>query len=172
MVRKPFKPTRRAPSFKPRRRDIRRWLLLVPLLLAAGALLDPSLIPPAGPLAVPPERVSSSFTRCGPGSGPACVIDGDTFRLGERRIRITGIDAPELSSPQCAKEEALARRSADRLATLLGEGEFEMVAHRFHRQDRHGRSLMVIQRDGRSIGSQLIEEGLANRYIGSKRSWC
>lgn len=172
MVRKRFRPNRRPPSFKPQRRDIRRWLLLVPLLLIAGALLDPSLIPPVGPLAARPEQVAATFTACGPGRGAACVVDGDTFKLGDRKIRITGIDAPELAAPKCAAEAALAKRSAERLRALLNQGEFEMVAHRLQQQDRHGRDLMVIRRDGQSIGALLIDEGLAHRYIGSKTSWC
>lgn len=172
MTRKRFRPKRRPPSFKPQRRDVRRWLLLVPVLLIAGALLDPSLIGPVGPFAARPEQVATNFTACGPGRGPACVIDGDTFKLGERKIRITGIDAPELAAPKCAAERILAQRAADRLRVLLNQGEFEMVAHRLQQQDRHGRDLMVIRRDGRSIGAQLIDEGLAHRYIGSKRGWC
>src|SRR5688572_4089013 len=172
MAGKKFKPKRRPPSFKPKRADIRRALWLIPVLLIGGALLDPSLIPPVGPLAAAPERVSTGFTPCGPGRGSACVVDGDTFKLGDRRIRITGIDAPELLAPQCPGEEVLARRSADRLLDLLNQGEFEMIAHRLQREDRHGRDLMVIRRGGQSIGDTLIDEGLAPRYIGSKRSWC
>lgn len=172
MAQKRFKPNRRPPSFRPKRTDVRRALWFIPLLLLGGALLDPSLIAPIGPLAAPPERVSSSFTPCGPGRGSACVIDGDTFKLGDRKIRIIGIDAPELMAPQCSKEEALARKSANRLLELLNRGEFEMVAHRLQRRDRHGRDLMVIRRNGQSIGSALIDEGLAHRYIGSKTSWC
>ena len=172
MAQKRFKPKRRPPSFKPQRRDIRLWLLLVPLLLLGGALLDPSLIGPVGPLAAPPEQVATKFTACGPGRGSACVVDGDTFKLGDRKIRIIGIDAPELATPKCASEAALARRSADRLLQLLNQGPFEMIAHRLQQEDRHGRDLMVIRRGDSSIGKQMIDEGLAHRYIGSKRSWC
>ena len=172
MARTRFKPRRRPPSFKPKRTDIRRALWLIPILLLGGALLDPSLLAPIGPLAAPPQRVSTSFTSCGPGHGSACVIDGDTLKLGDRKIRIIGIDAPELMAPQCPAEEVLARKSADRLRELLNRGEFEMVAHRLQRRDRHGRDLMVIQRNGQSIGAILIDEGLADRYLGSKRSWC
>jgi len=146
-------------------------LWLVPVLLVVGALFDPSLIAPFGPLAAS-ERVTATFTPCGPGRGPACVVDGDTFKLGDRKIRITGIDAPELAEPRCPAEAALAQRAADRLLTLLNQGSFVMVAHRLQRRDRHGRDLMVVERNGVSIGGQLIDEGLAHRYIGSKRSWC
>jgi endonuclease YncB( thermonuclease family) len=172
MHRKRFRPTRRPPSFKPTRSGIRRAMWLVPLLLAAGALLDPSLIRPFGPLAAPPERVSTQFTLCRGGRSPACVVDGDSFRLGDRSIRITGIDAPEMGSPRCAEEAALARRSTERLLALLNQGSFDMIAHRLQRQDRHGRDLMILERNGQSIGDQMMSEGLAHRYIGSKRSWC
>lgn len=168
---KAFRPASRPPSFKPSRRGVRRGLVIVPLLVLAGALLDPALIAPFGPLAKR-EVVGATFTLCGPGRGVACVVDGDTFKLGERKIRITGIDAPELVEPRCPQEAALARRSADRLLALLNQGSFEMVAHRIHRRDRHGRDLMVLERNGSSIGGQLIDEGLAHRYVGSKRSWC
>jgi endonuclease YncB( thermonuclease family) len=171
MKRKSFRPAPRPLSFKPDRRGIRRALLLVPLLALVGALFDPSLIAPFGPLAAR-EQVTATFTRCGPGRGVACVIDGDTFKLGDRKIRITGIDAPELTEPRCPAEAALARRSADRLLVLLNQGPFDMVAHRLQREDRHGRDLMVLERNGTSVGGQLIDEGLAHRYIGSKRSWC
>jgi len=171
MAKKRFTPRGAVPSFKPQLRDIRQLLWLAPLLLLGGALLDPSLIQPIGPLAAT-ERVSATFTACGPGRGPACVIDGDTFKLGDRKIRITGIDAPELAAPRCPAEAALARRAADRLLMLLNQGPFDMVAHRLQREDRNGRDLMVIRRGGSSIGAQLIDEGLAHRYIGSKRSWC
>lgn len=150
---------------------MRRAFLLVPLLALVGALFDPSLIAPFGPLAAR-EQVTATFTPCGPGRGVACVIDGDTFKLGDRKIRIIGIDAPELTEPRCPEEAALARRSGDRLLALLNQGSFEMIAHRLQREDRHGRDLMVLERNGASIGSQLIDEGLAQSYFGAKRSWC
>src|SRR5512139_1920472 len=106
MATKRFKPTRRAPSFKPQRKDIRLWLWAVPILLLVGGLLDPKLIGPIGPLGAV-ERVSAKFDLCSPGASAACVIDGDTFRLGDRTIRITGIDAPEVSQPKCEIEAGL-----------------------------------------------------------------
>ncbi len=146
-------------------------LLAVPILLLAGGLLDPKLIGPIGPLAAT-EVVAAKFTACSGGTDPACVIDGDTFRLGDRTIRITGIDAPEIAKPLCPAEAEIGRRSAARLLTLLNQGPFDMVAHRLQREDRHGRTLMVLRRSGDSIGAQLVDEGLAHRYTGFKISWC
>ncbi len=157
---------------RPSRRRALRVLWLVPVLLIAGALLDPALIGPVFPFAAQPERVAARFTACGPGRGAACIIDGDTFKLGDRKIRITGIDAPELAGPACPTEAALARRAADRLLVLLNEGPFEMVAHRLQRTDKYGRELMVVRRASGSIGDRLIDEGLAYSYYGAKESWC
>jgi micrococcal nuclease len=100
------------------------------------------------------------------------VIEGDMVQLGDRTIRIVGIDAPELGQPRCPKEAALARRSADRLVVLLNQGPFDMVAHHLQRMDSRGRDWLVLERAGASIGGQLIEEGLAKRSFGVKRSWC
>ena len=49
-----------------------------------------------------PSQVTERFTRCGPGRGHACVIDGDTIKLGDRKIRIIGIDTPEVDA-QCPR---------------------------------------------------------------------
>ena len=166
----PFR--RNASPLRTTRKRAMRSLWIVPLLLVAGAVLNPAYIRPFGPFAAPPERITATFTECGRGRGPACVADGDTFRLGNRTIRITAIDAPELASPRCPAEAALARRSADRLRALLNEGPFEMGAHRLHRTDNYGRELMDVSRGGKSIGDRLIAEGLAHRYIVSKESWC
>ena len=171
MATKRFKPTRRTPSFKPKRKDIRLALLVVPTLILAGGLLDPKLIGPIGPLGAT-EVVTAKFTACSSGNAPACVVDGDTFRLGDRTIRVTGIDAPEIARPLCPAEAEIGRRSAARLLQLLNQGKFDMIAHRLQPQDRHGRALMVLRRNGDSIGRQMIDEGLAHRYTGFKMSWC
>ena len=146
--------------------------LLIALLALAGALLDPALIAPFGPTATRPERISATFTRCGQGRSMACVVDGDTFRLGQRRVRLIGIDAPELADAQCPAERALGERAANRLLALLNQGEFDLVGHRFHDRDRHGRDLRLARRGGESLGRRLVDEGLAQRYVGSKRRWC
>ena len=143
-----------------------RTLLLLGLLLALSWWLSR---PP--PPSVGPERVAEHFTRCGAGPAHSCVVDGDSFRLGSRRIRIRGIDAPEIEGA-CAAETELAARSADRLVELLGRGPFIMTATRGDERDRYGRELRTVTRDGRSIGDAMVEAGLAHDYRGSKTSWC
>lgn len=155
-----------------KRRRILKSAILILALALFGALLDPSLIAPFGPTAARPERISATFTRCGQGRSMACVVDGDTIRLGSRRVRLIGIDAPELRDAQCPAELALANRSADRLLALVNQGEFDLVGHRFRDRDGHGRDLRTAWRGDSSLGDVLIAEGLAKRYYGSKGGWC
>lgn len=147
-----------------------RMLLLLGLLLTLSWWLQR---PP--PPSVGPERVAERFTRCGSGSSPggnwACVVDGDSFRLGKRRIRIHGIDAPEREGA-CAAETMLAERSALRLMQLLNQGPFVMTAVGGDERDQYGRELRVLTRGGRSIGEEMVEAGLAHDYRGRKTSWC
>ena len=102
----------------------------------------------------------------------ACVVDGDTIRLGQRRVRLIGIDAPEIAGAQCPAERALGDRAANRLLALVNQGAFDLVGHRFRNRDGHGRDLRLSRRGDVSFGQQLIQEGLARRYFGSKGSWC
>ena len=170
------------PEPKRRRRSrllfaVRRFALAA-ILLAIWVGVDPSLLEPPSFLSAEPERVAHQFTRCGRGRGFACVVDGDTFRLGDRRARIIGIDAPETHDSNCAEEARLGEEASGKLQALLNQGAFEMVAPLYGRQDRYGRDLRVIRRnlpDGgtQSIAGEMRESGLAHRYMGGfKPGWC
>ena len=117
------------------------------------------------------QPASADFPLCGSGPRITCVVDGDTFWIDGVKVRIVDIDAPEVSEPQCAAEEALGRRATLRLQELLNEGPFEVrVSGRS--EDRYGRQLRVLMRNGRSIGDQLVSEGLARTWEGRRRPWC
>lgn len=98
------------------------------------------------------------------------VIDGDTFRFAGQTIRIADIDTPELRG-RCAYETDLAARATRRMAALLEQGPFEL--HAIERDtDRYGRKLRVVTRGGRSLGDQLVAEGLARTWSGRREPWC
>ena len=155
-----------------------RPFVLFAILCAIWVAMDPALVEPPEILAGEPERVSEKFSRCGIGRSHACVIDGDTFKLGDRKVRIIGIDAPETHPARCAEEARLGEEATAKLQELLNQGAFEMVAPIYRTQDRYGRDLRVIRRklpDGsvQSIASDMRESGLANRYLGGiKMGWC
>jgi micrococcal nuclease len=100
------------------------------------------------------------------------VIDGDTFDYGGTRVRIADIDTPELAG-RCAGEVALAARATARLRTLLAAGPFELHPSGDGRDaDIYGRKLRIVTRHGRSVGGQLVAEGLARSWTGRRQPWC
>ncbi len=116
------------------------------------------------------------------GSGPAAadtidggwrVVDGDTFDQGDVRIRIADIDTPEIFSPQCAAEEALGQRARVRLEALLAAGPYSLAPNPDSRdEDRYGRKLRIVTRDGNSLGQMLVAEGVGRRWTGRRLGWC
>lgn len=153
---------------RPPSRACRRSLALLLALLPAVAACD------AGPPAAKPGAgavAAGAFGYCPRGGADRCVVDGDTFRLDGARIRIADIDAPETHPPRCARERRLGDAATRRLQQLLGEGPFDLVAGR-RDTDRYGRKLRIVERDGRSIGAMLVDEGLARPWEGRRRPWC
>lgn len=111
------------------------------------------------------------FTICHTGGGTNCVVDGDTVWIDGVKIRVADIDAPETHPPRCASEADLGDRATRRLAALMSAGPFELRAVD-RDEDRYGRKLRVITRNGRSLGDQLVIEGLARTWEGRRRPWC
>lgn len=106
-----------------------------------------------------------------PGPLQACrAVDGDTIRCGEQRVRLAGLDAPELRG-RCEAERRLAVAATERLSGLLEEG----VRLHSSGQDRYGRRLAVVRDpQGEDVALVLIREGLARPYHGRgpREGWC
>ena len=100
------------------------------------------------------------------------IIDGDTFDYGSMRVRIADIDTPEVRG-RCAYETDLAGRATNRLRALLAGGDIALHAAPGGRdEDRYGRKLRIVTRDGRSVGDTLVAEGLARTWTGRREPWC
>jgi endonuclease YncB( thermonuclease family) len=112
------------------------------------------------------------YRKCGDRDRATCVVDGDTLWIDGTKIRVADIDAPEISEPRCASELALGTRATDRLIALINEGPFELHAWPGRDEDRYGRKLRVLIRDGRSLGDILVSEGLARTWSGRRQPWC
>jgi endonuclease YncB( thermonuclease family) len=117
------------------------------------------------------ERAQVRFQSCGE-VRVNCIVDGDTFWFEGQKIRIADIDTPEISQPQCQQEYDQGMVAKDRLTQLLNAGPFELRVPDGRSQDGYGRQLRLVVRGGKSIGNQLVEEGLAHRWIGHKQPWC
>jgi micrococcal nuclease len=127
-----------------------------------------------GPKILRPQRVGGSgdFQLCLGWRLENCVIDGDTIRFGGVKIRLADIDTPEVFSPKCGSEAALGQQATERLLELINAGPFELAPAGSRDEDRYGRKLRTIERNGRSLGDTLVAEGLACRWDGARRGWC
>lgn len=154
------------------------WLPILALALAlllgwsifsgqASRLLD-SLA--AGNATRASQTVSASFSLCRDRRG-TCVVDGDTLDIAGIRYRIADIDTPEVHSPACPAEKQLADRATLRLLELVNAGPFELLPVD-RDEDRYGRKLRILAREGRSLGDTLIAERLAHVWDGRKHPWC
>ena len=115
--------------------------------------------------------LAASFVLCAESPRTTCVVDGDTFWIGGEKVRIADINAPETHGSGCAAERALGDRAAQRLVVLLNAGPFTLATEG-RSVDRYGRALRVVRRGGRSLGGQLVSEGLAEPWRGRRSDWC
>jgi endonuclease YncB( thermonuclease family) len=153
---------------RPRRRKARA----APRLSLVGGLALVLAAAPAGPATEAlPGPISAHVL---------AVLDGDTFDARARiwlnqdirvRVRIIGIDAPELRAG-CPAEKALAEQARDLLEAKIGEGLVVM------RQIRHGKYAgrvlaRVSNAAGEDLAEALLAAGLARVYQGGARAtWC
>lgn len=125
-------------------------------------------------------RVEASFALCGAPRDPdeprahGCVIDGDTLALGsgstQRRIRLTGFDAPELDGP-CEAERELAEAARVRLHEWLARGEFEWNGAEDPPRDRYGRELRSARRSDLGGSREYLAETMIASGLAAPREW-
>ena len=108
------------------------------------------------------------------------VIDGDTIDvriqvwLGQTiqtRVRISGIDTPELRG-KCDAEKQLAEQARQEVVTLLKHKTVQLYNIKYGKFA--GRILAdAVTPAGQKIDVHLIDAGLARPYHGAKRqTWC
>lgn len=107
----------------------------------------------------------SANAMAAPVQGSARVIDGDTLQVGSERIRIEGIDAPELA--QVCQDDA-------RRTWACGEAAFRRLRNLVQgatviceatQRDDYGRLVATCQARGRDLGAALVSEGLAWAFV-------
>jgi len=138
-------------------RASRIWDLVVLAIIVVGAvLLNLGYLKDAAGLRTT-ERLS------------AMAIDGDTLRAGSTRIRLIGIDAPELSQT-CREENGriwlCGSEAHARLRSLVG---FGMVECQSSSTDRYGRPLAVCSTGSvPDIGEAMVRSGYAVSFMSPK----
>lgn len=115
---------------------------------------------------------SRKFGLCSGGVRKTCVVDGDTLWIDGVKIRVADIDTPEVGEPKCASEKALGDKTTRRFLQLVNSGPFELQSWEGRDEDKYGRKLRVLVRNGRSLGDILVAEGLARTWTGRREPWC
>lgn len=111
------------------------------------------------------------------------VMDGDTIdialhsddtgKIFKHRIRLFGIDTPEmhpsLSNPDRAKEIEASKQAKEALTQRLQENDNMVVAH-FHKFDKYGRLMATLHdKQGEDINKWMISSGHAQEYFGKTK---
>ena len=91
------------------------------------------------------------------------VVDGDTIKLGDIKIRFSGIDAPEIKQTCIASEGKVAcgKISKD---TLIAKVTNNKISCTDEGKDVYGRVLGECFVNGQSLSSYLVREGFAFAY--------
>jgi endonuclease YncB( thermonuclease family) len=125
------------------------------------ALFSPSL-----PSLAPPSLVATSAA-AGQIVGHAYVIDGDTIQVSGTRIRLQGMDAPEMSQ-QCRRGTgsvsvlySCGREAKAALERIIGGST---VACQPGGQERYGRTLATCVARGADVGREMVRQGWAVAY--------
>ncbi len=99
-------------------------------------------------------------------AGTAVVLDGDTIDLAGQRIRLQGIDAPELSQhcpfPKQKGSWAAGWQAKRHLVRLISD---KSVSCLIHGMDRYGRLIgNCHNHDGIHLNAAMVQSGMAWAY--------
>lgn len=95
--------------------------------------------------------------------GTARIGDGDSLTIGDERIRLVGIDAPELRQ-SCVEEGAdyaCGQRAREALVDLVAGRQIVCEARE---RDRYGRLLAICRAGETELNRAMVEAGWAVAY--------
>lgn len=95
-----------------------------------------------------------------PLTGAVRVVDGDSLEIGGERVRLGGIDAPELhqSCGAAGRDWPCGAKAKAALAALVEGADLRC---RPVDEDRYARAISICAADGRDIAARLVEQGWA-----------
>lgn len=145
--------SRSRPAFRRARRARGRFIPRVLDVMLAAALLAAVALVAARASLSPAERLF----------GNAAVSDGDSLRLAGNRVRLEGIDAPELGQSCAGPDGAYpcGRQARDVLVRLIGNGP---VTCESRRRDRYERLLARCVAGEQDLNRSMVELGWALAY--------
>ena len=103
-------------------------------------------------------------------SGKARVTDGDTIRFGETRVRLFGIDAPEIKQTCDFEDKTWNCGIEARIALVKMIAEQEVSCEKKDK-DRYGRIIAVCMAGGVNLNALMVREGWALAYRKYSRDY-
>lgn len=106
-----------------------------------------------------------------PISGRAVAVDGDTLEFDGKRVRLEGIDAPEIGQT-CGRRlfgTWSCGRAAQRALDDLVHGR--RIECESKGLDKYGRDLGICFVDGRDINAELVRQGMAWAFVQYSQSY-
>ena len=101
--------------------------------------------------------------------GDTCYI---TYKGKNDKVRLLGLDTPEISNPKCEQEYALGIDARNFVNNLISEGVSIKFKTEYNR-DFFGRILSYIIVDGENVSKKMVSNGLGVIYDRSnKKDWC
>jgi endonuclease YncB( thermonuclease family) len=103
------------------------------------------------------------------------VVDGDTIGKGKHRMRIMGIDAPEVRGGSCPSIEHPRGRAATAALAGYVSPPNRATVRRYKRQrDSYGRELVKVYSNGKNVAGLMIKAGHATAWKPGdpKPDWC
>lgn len=96
-------------------------------------------------------------------TGRARVVDGDTLEVSGVKVRLFGVDAPELDQrcQQGARVWACGQAAREVLAGIVGGRRIVCAVQDI---DRYGRDVAVCQAGNQDIGAVMVRQGMAIAY--------
>ncbi|MCC5978886.1 MAG: thermonuclease family protein [Salinarimonas sp.] len=146
-----------------------RFTILALVALVAAFVYQDHMPWPSGGAPTSADRVivthGQSATPDAPRlTGPVRVVDGDTIRLGDHRIRLHGIDAPE-SDQACLDAQgapwACGDAATERLAAMIGADPVHCIERDI---DHYRRIIGECFAGVTNLNAALVAEGLAFAY--------
>ena len=113
----------------------------------------------------------AKFYLCGSAKQDDCVVAADRFVFHGQKIRLVGIEVPNIKKPACEEERIKASDAELRVRAFLDSGPFELVTWQGNDAEIDGHKLRQVTRNGISLSDVLVREGLA-RKPGAKGGWC
>ncbi len=111
------------------------------------------------------------FFLCGTAKQDDCVSSPDRFVFHGQKIRLVGIEVPDIKKPRCDAERIKASDAELRVRAFLDSGPFELRTWQGNDDEVDGHRLRDVTRNGMSLSEILVRDGLAHKP-GASGGWC